>query len=42
MKKTVSLIAFLTVTLSCCSKNEVGQHTPVLEQVTSDVQTLTE
>jgi len=42
VKKTVSLIAFLTVTLSCCSENEVGQRAPVLEQVTSDVQTLTE
>ena len=43
MKKLVSLVVFLTVTLSCCSKNEIGQHTPTLEQIASDldIQTLT-
>lgn len=40
MKRLVSLVIFLTVTLSCCSNDETVGHRGALEQVSSDVVSL--
>ena len=41
MKRLMSLAVFLVITLSCCTNDEMTGYTGALDQISSDVPTLT-